>query len=1041
MFPSLKRLWVALALLLSGQAMALGLGEIRLDSALNEPLRADIMLLSATPEELENLNIRMASPDMFARYGLDRPAYLSTVQFRVIGSGRTDGNIIRVTSTEPITEPFLTFLVEASWSRGRLLREYTVLLDPPTFAAPSEPVTQNVQPPVRSQPADQGRIERPAPAPQPAAEPAPQPVRPPAASTPAPAPTPAPTQTPAPQPAADDRPFDTTPGGDYRVTQGDTLWGIASRYLPDDRLTMNQKMVAIFEANPQAFNGNINRLRAGASLRIPSADEVFRITRAEAIAEVQRQNDAWQGAAPAPSATGSRPSLELVPPDEDALTDDGPAVAADPDVVDDATTAADSDAVRMTQIENLLADQRAGLVTINDNELAALQRELAELRGEPIPEQPAAADDAVADDTEVTADDEVFADDADATAAGDTAADDATADAAAAQPDAAEPAPATTSRRAPQESLFDRIVGFATSIWGLIGLAILIVAALLVYFARRAVSGDEDDDATALWTQLDDDELAAEADAGSTASIPAMHADETIVVEEDGERSRTAETGGMTATMEMPAAAADSADAASTDTYDSSGDTQTAERAAMEDTYSSDTALNLDQSDPIAEADFHMAYGLYDQAADLVNGALAVEPERTDLVAKLCEIYFVWGNRDAFVDAAERFKSLLGDREDPEWDKTVIMGQQIAGDHELFSDVQGATKAVDLAFDDEEGGALDVDFAAEAGDDDVIDLGAEDPAAAEASETNTALDFVFDDVDAGATGETGETEQMPTPEEDPLGDAFAAAETGSMPALDDVTSEMPALDDPTAEVSSMEEPTAEMPAADEPTAEVSSMEEPTAEMPTVESSLDATAETPAIDEKFTDVDATGELPAIGDDEITKVASLDDAGPDATAEIDLDDLGLDLDGLDTDLDSTAENETLDADDLDATGRNELTDGDPTGRNEAVADDDLDDDKRLLDATGQTQVLPDDFSVDTGTGTDIENALGDDGESDAPGDDQETLLASLDDDGDGDIEFAKTEALPDDALESDDDTLGGTDIDLDLDDLTEALEISA
>ena len=80
---------------------------------------------------------------------------------------------------------------------------------------------------------------------------------------------------------------------------------------------------------------------------------------------------------------------------------------------------------------------------------------------------------------------------------------------------------------------------------------------------------------------------------------------------------------------------------------------------SLEDTFSSETAVNLDQTDPIAEADFHMAYGLYDQAADLINGALESEPADKALMSKLCEIYFVWGNRDAFIDAASKLKASL----------------------------------------------------------------------------------------------------------------------------------------------------------------------------------------------------------------------------------------------------------------------------------------------------------------------------------------------------------------------------------------------
>ena len=159
---------------------------------------------------------------------------------------------------------------------------------------------------------------------------------------------------------------------------------------------------------------------------------------------------------------------------------------------------------------------------------------------------------------------------------------------------------------------------------------------------------------------------------------------------------------GGTSTLEAPAPVDEN--------FSADPNAETDRQHAIEDTFSSETAINLDQSDPIAEADFHMAYGLYDQAADLVNGALAVDPTRKDLMAKLCEIYFVWGNRDAFIDAAGRLNTTLAGAEDPEWDKIVIMGQQIAGDHELFSGASaaGATKAVDLSF---EGGTSEVERA------------------------------------------------------------------------------------------------------------------------------------------------------------------------------------------------------------------------------------------------------------------------------------------------------------------------------------------
>ena len=120
-----------------------------------------------------------------------------------------------------------------------------------------------------------------------------------------------------------------------------------------------------------------------------------------------------------------------------------------------------------------------------------------------------------------------------------------------------------------------------------------------------------------------------------------------------------------------------------------------------EDEYYSEAAANLDQSDPLAEADFHMAYGLYEQAADLINGALEAEPADQAMISKLCEIYFVWGNRDAFVDAAKRLKDAIGENRSDDWDKVVIMGQQITPDHHIFASARVAEMmpAVDLFFE------------------------------------------------------------------------------------------------------------------------------------------------------------------------------------------------------------------------------------------------------------------------------------------------------------------------------------------------------
>jgi len=1007
-------------------------------------------LLSATPDELDNLKIAMASADTFERYGLDRPFYLQNILFQVHRSGRADGNVVEIRSATPMAEPFLTFLVEATWSRGRLLREYTVLLDPPTFAPPAAETAPAVQAPSRATPADSGQIRRPAPTPQRAApQPAPTRQASPAPQRSLPEPQQEPRQEPQqePQPVRDESPYDTTTGGDYTVARSETLWGIASRVRPDGRLTMNQTMLAIFEANPAAFGGNINFLREGASLRIPSADEIIRINRGDALAEAQRQHTEWSGGATASTVadTTSRPNLTLVPPDDDYS---GDTYGADSDTTyDEPLTREDEIEQRIGELEAVDVPQQQSLIEIRDNELAALREELARIRGE-VYEPP--VDDMVVDDTGVTDDAGPFVD-------GDTPTDDVAADDVADDAAAADATSSDIIRRPTRSepSLVEKVMAALTSIWAIIIGAIVVVGGLLFWFMRR---GDDDDDEPEAWRSLDSDEIGAEAGAATaTLRVPVRDEESIMVVEqESGIRPLDDETMDVPAPdfveapVEPPIEAKDP-----TGSFDS-----------LEDTFSSETAINLDQSDPIAEADFHMAYGLYDQAADLVNGALEVEPQNQDLLTKLCEIYFVWGNRDAFVDAAGRLNAAVGGGESADWDKIVIMGQQIAGEDELFAGASaaGATKVVDLSFDAEsdETGALDMEFSDDSGSDDIVDLGSDD--AESVSADDAGMDFLFDD-DATEVVVEEEATEVVVEEE-------ATAESSAVEAPDfDLTAEMPSVEE-------------------------------TAEMP----SPDSTVETPTIEQQFDELSGTAELPSL---EGTMGDAVDSSGQasDQTAEINLDDLGLDVDGLaetelaslddldetgevpalsdtginralddlaevtgknpEIDPDQTGVQQVLSADDTginealgDSTGLNELL-GDSTGINEVLGDSTgLNEalNEALLDATGVTQVLSEDFAVETAADAG-ENLSDDEATMLAPGygdetpgelaDDAATLLASLDDDeGEGDFDFAKTEALPKDAFTAEanlDETgelpaVASTDVDLDLDDLTAALKVS-
>ncbi|MDJ0699760.1 MAG: FimV/HubP family polar landmark protein [Woeseiaceae bacterium] len=1019
----LIRILPALVLsIMSSGAWAIGLGDITLDSALNEPLRAEIQLLSATPEELQDLKITLASADTFERYGLDRPAYLQGIQFNIV-RGR---GIVQLRTPAPVTEPFLTFIIEANWPRGRLLREYTVLLDPPTFAPPVAQQQPAVQAPSRAAPTDSGRIER-----QPTAAPPPPPAPAPRRQVDAPRATP-PSPRPQPLPAVDDSPYDTAEGGDVYVQRGDTLWGVAQRVRPDSRLTMNQTMMAIFEANPQAFDGNINRLKAGVSLRIPSADEIYQISRGEALTQVRQQNAEWTGAPP-PADTG--PSLTLVPPDDEDLGlpyDDDAAV--DP-VVDEPMSREEELEAAIAEIEAQDVPDQQALIDIRNDQLAELRRELAEIRGEtyvpPVDDTAVADDDTVfVDETDdAMADEEAVADDLEGLFPDDEVADEEITAADEAVDEAVvdeEPAPVSQARPEPEPSLVEKILGYVTGIYGIIAGAVIVVAAILFWFLRRG-RGEEDD--AAPWESLDDEEeMAAGALAATeTLAAPKRDDDGMVVVEQDSAiRS-------LDDTMDAPVELQDSTAA-------------TGEFGSLEDTFSSETAVNLDQQDPLAEADFHMAYGLYDQAADLVNGALEASPGDKDLLAKLCEIYFVWGNRDAFIDAAGRLKTAVGDQDNADWDKVVIMGQQIAADDALFAGASAvaATRAVDLAFDGgmEDEAALDIDFGGDAAGDDVIDLGAEAPPAAG---DDDGVDFLFGDT---ATEEGGEV---------------------------DLSLEATA-----------ESPTIESPLEDEATAEVPTTDiTKTVEMPPP----DSTVETPTIEQQMADLGGTTELPAIDEDAMTGELP---AGAEATAEINLDDLGLDV----ADLEATGTNEILE-DIAEITGKNPEIDPNETGVRAALDPSetalgeklDMDDAlastgemrlardetgaspaltseedtdvglEDLLDATGMTQVISEDMAVETAA--DVDKLLGDDeatmmaGLDDEPtaaapisDDDATTMAPSFSADGDEEFDFAKTEALPPEAFtggDSLDETseipaVAETDVDLDLDDLTAALQVS-
>jgi pilus assembly protein FimV len=455
------RLPLALALALgSSQVLALGLGQIQVKSALNQPLDAEIELLSPTAAELENLRVQLASSRDAQRVGSSASgaAYVN-LQFSVERSGGK--HVIKVRTPDRVTTPFINFLLDVNWGRGRLLREYTVLLDPPHTA----PATARTRPATTT------------PAPEPRRAPA-QPAAPAPSTTAAPAPAPsAPATTAA---AAPSRPAPAAPaytGEQYGpVASGETLWAVAQQVRPDASVSMNQVMLALLRANPEAFiGGNINRLKRGAILRIPSRADFDALSVAEAAAQVRSQMADWRGdqAAPTPRPAEPRP-VETARAAPAATPADRPRVQVVPPAGGD-TQAAQSGAAergagtselraelarsreevasrdrevrelrsRVQELEKIQSDSER-LISMKDGELQALQQRLAELQAAAAADRSAAPASGTPAATPAAAE-PVAAAPADA-AGGETA---PAADAASA-PDAADTAAAPPPRREPR---------------------------------------------------------------------------------------------------------------------------------------------------------------------------------------------------------------------------------------------------------------------------------------------------------------------------------------------------------------------------------------------------------------------------------------------------------------------------------------------------------------------------------------------------------------------------------------------------------------
>jgi pilus assembly protein FimV len=661
--PLLTSGLVAGALALPGTAFSLGLGKLTVDSALGQPLSARIELTSASKDELDSLSAKVGDPGLYRQNNLTYQGALARTRISLENQNGTP--YLRVTSPVSVQEPFLDLLVELNWAAGRVVREYTFLLDPPgtgTALAATEPVT----------PARTGATTR-------AAAPAA-----PVAAAPAAAPASGGNE------------------GTYTVKRGDTLSKIAGQVKPAD-ITLDQMLVAMFRANENAFDGrNMNRLRTGTILTVPSSTDASATEASEATKLVRVQASDWRAYrdrvaanAPASEGAGGREAGGRI---GTAVTEATPAAPAGRDQVRvsrEARTgkgAASEDSVarsnelreaqaRIAELEKMVQEMQRTL-QLRSGTMAQLQSQAETAKGkaaepaksaatstapistapvavapQPAPAPAKAAEPAKAPEPAKAAAEPPKAAEPEAkapekapepatppTVAAATPAPEATPPAPAPAAEAKAPAPdaaktVTTDKGTPPKApkaakgkeppgFFDDLLGNMPG-WALGTGALAIIAGIAALFAARRRKTTKFEDSIISGTDIKTNTVF-----GSTG-------------------------GGVVNT----------------------GDNSLASDFSREGLGNIDT----DEVDPIAEAEVYLAYGRDAQAEEILKDALKKDPQRQEIYLKLLEIHAQHNKPSAFETVASELYAVSQGQGDV-WQKAVALGRQLDPNNPMFGE-------------------------------------------------------------------------------------------------------------------------------------------------------------------------------------------------------------------------------------------------------------------------------------------------------------------------------------------------------------------
>ena len=679
---------------------ALGLGEMTMHSALNEPLSAEIQLKNVGDLDSTQIIVKLAEDAQFNNAGIERTFFLSNIRFSVQINSEGNG-VVKLKSQKRVNEPFLDFLVEAKWPTGKVLRSYTALVDLPVYsdvavstvdmgvAAPTQAAPAIAEPRIETevsmsvQSIDESKVSvKNAVAveePKAQAEPEVLPIEKPAQvdiAVPS-----------APKTSNYSYHQEVESNSQYGTQRGDTLWAIAAEYKPASELSVQQVMIAIQRENPKAFiGGNINRLKAGMILNLPSATQIYDITNRDAVSEVGRQNQELSYA-PQIDATQESAAVEVheVSAEKGHLSLSASGTGAGVGSEEAGSMSASEEGVMASENASLnkqvgslstQVDQLERLLEIKEQQLAEFQNNLSDMAAASATETLEVASGEVVEATDVV---EVSATGEEPELVSeDVIESEAVADIV--EEVSEEPVEVVV----PSKSIVD--VLFETPMY-LGGIALLIMAIVAGLFIRKRNQSEQ-----AIIDSLEEfdfDEEAIEPELEQEIIEEAPLEEESDVVEELVEE----------VTEEV------------------------IEKTAAQ------------TGDAVGEADIYIAYGRFDQASELLQGALKQLPEDVALRSKLLEVYAQSGNQEGFVaefnkleaqgevEAINSAKELLSTIDGgSSWLSSVPQSNVSQADQQV-PDISLDDFSLDSALDDslsDDNSSLDVSLDAELDD---LDLG------------------------------------------------------------------------------------------------------------------------------------------------------------------------------------------------------------------------------------------------------------------------------------------------------------------------------